>query len=116
MREFKALAHTSGDKTNESSGVLQGVSKVEQKRADCIHRGGQSRSDIQRMHPIHSQEYLEKEKPGATIYRPVGCSGGQPFDQAVELQIAFDRLEERSQVNEAAEIGKGGPREAIPVY
>jgi hypothetical protein len=34
----------------------------------------------------------------------------------VELQIAFDRLEERSQVNEAAEIGKGGPREAIPSY
>jgi hypothetical protein len=34
----------------------------------------------------------------------------------VELQIAFDRLEERSQVNEAAEIGKRGPREAVPVY
>jgi hypothetical protein len=31
MREFKALALTSGDKTNESSGVLQRVSKVEQK-------------------------------------------------------------------------------------
>jgi len=67
------------------------------------------------MHPIHLQEYLEKEKQSATIYRPVGGSGGQPFDQAVELQVAFDRLEERSQVNEAAEIGKGGPREAIPV-
>ena len=68
------------------------------------------------MHPSHRQEYLEKEKRGATVYRPVSCSSSQPFDQAVELQIAFDRLEERSQVNEAAEIGKGGPREAIPVY
>jgi hypothetical protein len=77
------------------------------------------------MHPINRQEYLEKEKPGATsrngshcvcLYRPVGSSGGQPFDQAVELLIAFDRLEERSQVNEAAEIGKGGPREGVPEY
>ena len=68
------------------------------------------------MHPSHRQEYLEKEKQGATLYRPVGSSGGQPFDQAVELQIAFDRLEERSQVNEAAEIGKQGHREAVPVY
>jgi hypothetical protein len=68
------------------------------------------------MHPIHRQENLEKEIQGATVLRPVGGSGGQPFDQAVELQIAFDRLEERSQVNEAAEIGKRGPREAIPVY
>ena len=68
------------------------------------------------MHPSHSQENLEKETQGAAIYRPVGGSGGQPFDQAVELQIAFDRLEERSQVNEAAEIGKQGPREAVPDY
>ena len=68
------------------------------------------------MHPIHRQEYLEKEKPGAAIHRPVSCSSGQPFDQAVELQIAIDRLEERSQVNEAAEIGKGGPREGVPGY
>ena len=68
------------------------------------------------MHPINRQEYLEKEKPGAVVHRPVGSSGGQPFDQAVELQIAFDRLEERSQVNEAAEIGKRGPREAVPDY
>ena len=68
------------------------------------------------MHPINRQEYLEKEKPGAAIHRPVGGSGGQPFDQAVELQIAFDRLEGRSQVNEAAEIGKGGPREGVPDY
>ena len=66
------------------------------------------------MHPSHRQEYLEKEKPSAAIHRPVGGSSGQPFDQAVELQIAFDRLEERSQVNEAAEIGKRGPREAVP--
>ena len=44
MREFKALALTSGDNTNESSGVLQRVSKVEQKRVDCIRRGGQSPS------------------------------------------------------------------------
>ena len=68
------------------------------------------------MHPINRQEYLEKEKQSAAIYRPVGCSGGQPFDQAVELQIAFDRLEERSLVNEAAEIGKRGPREGVPDY
>jgi hypothetical protein len=68
------------------------------------------------MHPSHRQENLEKETPGATIPRQVGSSGGQPFDQAVELQIAFDRLEERSQVNEAAEIGKGGPREGVPEY
>ena len=116
MREFKAPALTSGDKTNESSWVLKGISKIGQKRADCIHRGGQSRSDSQRMHPIHSQEYLEKEIQGATVLRLVGGLGGQPFDQASELQIVFDRLEERSQVNEAAEIGKRGPREAIPVY
>ena len=67
------------------------------------------------MHPINRQENLEKEKPGAAVHGLVGDSSSQPFDQAVELQIAFDRLEERSQVNEAAEIGKGGPREAIPV-
>jgi len=68
------------------------------------------------MHPSHRQENLEKEIQGATVHRQVGGSSGQPFDQASELQIAFDRLEERSQVNEAAEIGKRGPREAIPVY
>ena len=68
------------------------------------------------MHPSHRQENLENEKQVANVHRSVGGSGGQPFDQAVELQIAFDRLEERSQVNEAAEIGKRGPREAVPVY
>ena len=77
------------------------------------------------MHPIHRQVNLEKEIQGATsrhgshcvcVLRLVGGLGGQPFDQASELQIAFDRLEERSQVNEAAEIGKRGPREGVPVY
>ena len=68
------------------------------------------------MHPSHRQEHLEKEIPGANIYRPVGDSSSQPFNQAMELQIAFNRLEERSQVNEAAEIGKRGPRKAVPVY
>ena len=77
------------------------------------------------MPPINRQENLEKEIQGATsrygyncvvVHRPVGGSSGQPFDQTVELQIAFDRLEERSQVNEAAEIGKRGPREGVPEY
>ena len=68
------------------------------------------------MHPINRQEYLEKEKQSAKVYRLVGRSGSQPYDQAVELQIAFDRMEELSQVNEAAEIGKRGPREGVPEY
>ena len=68
------------------------------------------------MHPINRQENLEKEKQVAAVHGPVGGSGSKPFDQAVELQIAFDRLEERSQVNEAVEIGKRGPREGVPGY